>query len=155
MSRNAAKYAASTRVLGTALAQPALMLLLLHLLLQTCASVASAATSRTQENDSSYSSRYSNSSLPLELFNAQQTRSQAAGLIAKVNFQKLSRTPSHQLPKPPDFRSSVYKRPTRTFSPGASRVAVVNPYLWSYPTIAAIAEAVRASGIRPEVNSLV
>ncbi|KAK9843161.1 hypothetical protein WJX74_007793 [Apatococcus lobatus] len=53
--------------------------------------------------------------------------------------------------RPPDFRSSVYKRPTRSFSPDAARVAVVNPYLWSYPTIAAIAEAVRASGIRPEV----
>ncbi|KAK9867200.1 hypothetical protein WJX84_002560 [Apatococcus fuscideae] len=46
---------------------------------------------------------------------------------------------------------SLHTLPSRAFSPSAQRVAVVNPYMFSYPTVAAIVHAVKVSGIQPEV----
>lgn len=121
--------------------------LLLLLLLQCCS--ASAVTTVTEDSEKAMDSYYPNSSLPLELFNEHRTRSQAAGTIAQANLQTLSMTPSH-----PRSRLRDSTRQARTFNlfgTQPARVAIVNGYQWSYPTIAAIAEAVRASGIRPEV----
>ncbi len=47
---------------------------------------------------------------------------------------------------------SLHTLPSRAFSPSAQRVAVVNPYMFSYPTVAAIVHAVKVSGIQPEVG---
>lgn len=126
--------------------------LLLLMLLHCC--YASAVASLTGDSEAADVSNYSNSSLPPELFNEHRTRSQAAGTNAHVNFQTLSAhgsmMPSHPHASPLDL-----KRPIRTFElfdTNPARVAIVNPYQWSYPTIAAIAEAVRASGVQPEVQ---
>lgn len=126
--------------------------LLLLLLLHGCC--ASAVASLTGDSQAADVSNYSHSSLPPELFNEHRTRSQAAGTNAHVNFQTLSAHRS-MMPSHPPASPLDSKRPVRTFDlfgTNPARVAVVNPYQWSYPTIAAIAEAVRASGIQPEVQ---
>ncbi len=87
---------------------------------------------------------------PSKLFNEHRTRSQAAA----QNMDKLTSMIPQQAATSLETTARSRRASVRTFSPDRSHVAVVNPYLWSYPTIAAIVHAVRASGIRPEVRKL-